>query len=163
MKNTLEQIMRHYNHTASEFAENVGIQRSSISHFLSGRNNPSLDVIRKILSAYPDINSDWLILGEGDMLLTTLNREKETSYTKQNDINIAAEPSAKLHQPHLFNQIVEEEEQAPYYTEKDLINMRKSEEEIFTTTKREKGDNGGIERVIIFYRDGTFKEYKSNE
>jgi len=154
--------MEHYNHTASEFAENVGIQRSSISHFLSGRNNPSLDVIRKILTAYPDINSDWLILGEGDMLLTPLNKEKEIISTKRDDISIVSEPSSESLQPHLFNQMLKDEPQAPYYTQQNLIKREEAEEEeIIATNKSQKTDNSDIERVIIFYNDGTFKEYKS--
>lgn len=159
MKNTLKQIMEHYNHTASEFAENVGIQRSSISHFLSGRNNPSLDVIRKILTAYPDINSDWLILGEGDMLLTPLNNKTEVLSTSKSEVTQVAEPSPQ--QPHLFDQMVKEEPQAPYYTQKELIAKKEAEENAINRVY--KSQNNDIERVIIFYTDGTFKEYKSQK
>lgn len=159
MKNTLEQIMEHYNHTASEFAENVGIQRSSISHFLSGRNNPSLDVIRKILTAYPDINSDWLILGEGDMLLTPLNNKTEVLSTSKSEVTQVAEPSPQ--QSYLFEQMVKEEPQAPYYTQKELITKKEAEENAINRVH--KSQNNDIERVIIFYTDGTFKEYKSQK
>ena len=48
MKINLQELMDRLNVNAAQFAETVGVQRSSISHFLSGRNNPSLDVLRKI-------------------------------------------------------------------------------------------------------------------
>ena len=48
----------------SSFADKIGVPRSSISHILSGRNNPSLDLIIKILRNFDDINADFLIKGE---------------------------------------------------------------------------------------------------
>lgn len=52
----------------AHFADLIGVQRSSVSHILSGRNNPGLEFIQKILNAYPKLNSEWLIMGKGDML-----------------------------------------------------------------------------------------------
>ena len=46
------------------FADKIGVPRSSISHILSGRNNPSLDLIIKILRNFDDINADFLLKGE---------------------------------------------------------------------------------------------------
>ncbi len=53
--------------TPSKFAESIGIQRSAMSHIISGRNNPSLDVLIKILERYTYIDSDWLLFGKGEM------------------------------------------------------------------------------------------------
>jgi transcriptional regulator with XRE-family HTH domain len=61
----LQKIIDFYDETASSFAEKIGVQRSSISHILSGRNKPSLDFIMKILHAYPDIELYWLLNGKG--------------------------------------------------------------------------------------------------
>jgi transcriptional regulator with XRE-family HTH domain len=49
--------------SASAFADEIGVQRSSISHVLSGRSKPSLEFIQKILSRYPKVSADWLIAG----------------------------------------------------------------------------------------------------
>lgn len=46
-----------------EFSDRIGIQKSSLSHVLSERNKPSLDFIMKILEAFPQIDSDWLLFG----------------------------------------------------------------------------------------------------
>ena len=48
----------------SSFADKIGVPRSSISHIISGRNNPSLDLIIKILRNFDDINADFLLKGE---------------------------------------------------------------------------------------------------
>jgi len=53
----LSKVINYYGESASSFAEKIGVQRSSISHILSGRNKPSLEFILKIISSYPDVDS----------------------------------------------------------------------------------------------------------
>ena len=60
-----KEILEDNNITASALADELEIQRSSISHLLSGRNKPSLDFILKLLSKYPEINMYWLLNGTG--------------------------------------------------------------------------------------------------
>ena len=57
--------MEYYDCTASIFAEKIGVQRSSISHILSGRNKPSLDFILKITGAFNEVDMQWLVSGKG--------------------------------------------------------------------------------------------------
>lgn len=61
----LEKVIDFYGESASSFAEKIGVQRSSISHILSGRNKPSLDFVLKVLSAYPEVELYWLLNGKG--------------------------------------------------------------------------------------------------
>jgi transcriptional regulator with XRE-family HTH domain len=71
MVNTLEftsrlkKVMEHHKLTATLFADKIGVQRSSISHILSGRNKPSLDFILKITSEFSDVDIKWLLNGKG--------------------------------------------------------------------------------------------------
>ena len=67
MKDRILQIMKSANLSNADFAEKLGISTSSLSHIFSGRNNPSLDVVMRIHKAYPDINLNWLLYGEGEM------------------------------------------------------------------------------------------------
>ena len=60
-------IIEENNLSASSFAKMIGVQRSSISHILSGRNNPSLDLLLKIHNAFNYISLEWLILGYNSM------------------------------------------------------------------------------------------------
>lgn len=67
----LNKIMTYYGLSASAFAELIHVQRSSISHVLSGRNKPSLDFILKLNKAFPDINLYWLLNNTGEMINST--------------------------------------------------------------------------------------------
>lgn len=58
-------IIEHYGLTVSSFADKIGVQRSSISHLLKGRNKPSLDFVLKVVQAYPEVNLYWLLNGKG--------------------------------------------------------------------------------------------------
>lgn len=64
-KERLDQILSHYEMTASAFADAIGVQRSSISHLLSGRNKPSLDFVLKVVGKFPEVNLYWLLNGKG--------------------------------------------------------------------------------------------------
>ncbi|NEN25759.1 helix-turn-helix transcriptional regulator [Cryomorpha ignava] len=64
LKDRIATIIKVNNHTASSFADLLGIQRSSVSHILNGRNNPSLDFIQKVLENFPRVDSGWLITGK---------------------------------------------------------------------------------------------------
>lgn len=68
MKDRIEAIMRREHLTPSSFAESIEIQRSTLTHILRGRNNPSLDVVMKIHQRYKYVNLDWLLYGNGNMV-----------------------------------------------------------------------------------------------
>ncbi len=61
----LKKVLEIKNLTSSELAEKLNIQRSSISHLLSGRNKPSFDFLSKFTRLFPDIDIKWFITGEG--------------------------------------------------------------------------------------------------
>lgn len=71
IKDRIKVIMDRSNLTSSAFAESIGIKQSTLSHILSGRNNPSLDVVMKVHQAYNDISILWLLYGEGNMIEKT--------------------------------------------------------------------------------------------
>lgn len=64
--NRLKKVMETHQLTASLFADKIGVQRSSISHILSGRNKPSLDFILKVTSVFSDVDIQWLLNGLGE-------------------------------------------------------------------------------------------------
>ncbi|MGB0879380.1 MAG: helix-turn-helix domain-containing protein [Polaribacter sp.] len=61
----LKKVMEHHQLSATLFADKIGVQRSSISHILSGRNKPSLDFVLKVTSQFTDVDIHWLLKGEG--------------------------------------------------------------------------------------------------
>lgn len=60
-------LMKENNLSSSDFAEKTGIQQSTFSHFINGRNKASLDVVTKIHEAFPDVSIEWLLYGNGEM------------------------------------------------------------------------------------------------
>ena len=124
----------------SYFADQIGISRSSMNHVLNGRNNPSLDVVTKILGKYPDINSDWLMFGREPMFQS----EKPVIQTS------------------LFNEPVinpPEESEKPEYREEIELKppLEVPKPTITEEVVREKNDSKKISKIIIFYSDNTFE------
>ena len=68
MIDRIKQVIEYSQLSSSAFADTIGISRSGLTHLLTGRNQPSLDVARKILAKFPEISTEWLIMGMGDML-----------------------------------------------------------------------------------------------
>ena len=119
----LKIIIEHYNISAAILAEKMNVQRSSISHILSGRNKPSLDFVMKILKAFPEVELYWLLNGTGSF---PKNKQEENNATTPPPI---LEPQIK----------------APPKKELEL-----SIPKIIDTD---------IERIVIFFKDGSFKSY----
>ena len=80
-------ILRAKNITARQFAEEIGIQPSGMSHILGGRNNPSLDFAIKVLRRYPEIDANWLLLGKGAMYGESENREVRSENPEEKSVN----------------------------------------------------------------------------
>lgn len=68
MVDRIKQVMEHYEETPAGFAEKIGVNRSNITHLFSGRNQPSLDFAKKVLTAFPEVSTEWLIMGVGKMI-----------------------------------------------------------------------------------------------
>lgn len=63
----IQQLLEAEGLTPPQFAERIGVQRSAISHIMSGRNKPSFDMMRRIIEAFPHVSAEWLIAGRGSM------------------------------------------------------------------------------------------------
>ena len=63
-------------------AKNIGVNRATISHILSGRNKPSIDFLEKLLHVYPNINANWLITGVGSINLENSDGISERNLSK---------------------------------------------------------------------------------
>jgi transcriptional regulator with XRE-family HTH domain len=66
--------------SATPLSNNINVSRAAISHILTGRNKPSIDILDKILNKYPNINLNWLVSGIGNIS----NILKDTSINKKN-------------------------------------------------------------------------------
>ncbi len=150
MVQRITKVMQHYHLSATQFASEIGIQRSALSHIMSGRNKPSLDFMLKLKSRFNDINSDWLLFGTGKML----NKTQPTDALLSQDGEMNFPESAPDFNEELS--VVKSEEPAVYgkkrYPEEKSIE-KKSPKPV------DKGDFE-IEKIIILYKNGRFKSYK---
>ena len=73
----IELLMKCYDLSPSQFAERTGIQRASVSHIISGRNKPSLEVMLKIYDAFPGVDMKWLMTGVGEVPVRQAAQEVE--------------------------------------------------------------------------------------
>jgi len=96
-KDRIELILQQEGISSGQFAAEIGIQSSTLSHLLNNRNKPSLEVIKKILNRYPEISSDWLIRGEGSMYRDSKKSQPlnlfdnvvvNTSFTEDNAVKV---------------------------------------------------------------------------
>jgi len=109
----LKKVMTHHHLTASLFADKIAVQRSSISHILSGRNKPSLDFILKVTTTFKDVDIHWLLNGKGSFPKVTASKHPTPT------------PA--------------------------LLHTEQSE--------NSKASGKKIQRIVVFYSDGTFEEY----
>lgn len=73
MKTRLQYIVKQEGLTNQKFAAEIGISPAAVTHILSGRNNPSIEIISKIASRYPNYSLRWLILGEQPIFVSEAN------------------------------------------------------------------------------------------
>ena len=133
MKEQIQEILKGENISSSQFADKIGVQRSSVSHVISGRNKPGFEFIKKVIEAFPDINADWLITGNGEMY-------RQIRSSKD-----------------LFNVDRSMDENSKSGDVKERNDVTKPSKQVDPVSKTE--DTPSIERIIVFKSDKTFREY----
>lgn len=145
----LEIILDYHALNASSFADKIGVQRSSMSHLLSGRNKPSLDFVMKISEVFPEVDLYWFLNGKGNF---PKKEEQSLSYQKDNSSEmIKPVPPASLNEnsksPDLFTKI--------NFDSEERISLENNIEVKNVTIN----ENIEIEKIVFFYKNGTFKVY----
>ena len=87
MKDRLKLLLQEMNLTQSEFADYIGVGRSSITHIMTGRDKSSQTVVSKTLLKFPEINPMWLLKGEGEMYRPHVERTHPVSPAADEDSN----------------------------------------------------------------------------
>ena len=144
MKDRILAFLQGENKSYAQFAEEIGVQPSGISHILSGRNNPSLDFVMKMLMRYPSLSAEWLLFGRGQMY-------------------------RYITQPTLFDEEPSPVPSQVVFREDAILSSTGGEipTEITKEPLNEKIDQSvpsvspgrTVTRVIMFYSDKTFTEY----
>jgi transcriptional regulator with XRE-family HTH domain len=138
----LEIILDYYNLSASAFADKINVQRSSLSHLLSGRNKPSLDFIIKVIEVFPEVDLYWILNGKGTFPKSEKNISIQSAKQELSSDEISS--------PDLFSSVQMNSKSLPENNEIEKKTISISNSEVKT-----------IERIVIFYTDGSFKNYQS--
>lgn len=198
----MEQILQYFGLSASAFADRIGVQRSSVSHLLSGRNKPSLDFVMKICDEFQEVDLYWFLQGKGQFpksgsnvapkhlfqesfqsetaassspsdtyetnpKVTTvqkteneLNKLEDSTFdeSKKNDID-----SNKSTNTHDQMQAVKIHENPP--TQPNQVSMKQENGSQEPLSQNVKGifQENEVDRIVVFYKDGTFKAYRARE
>lgn len=145
MNTRLKQFLAAENITQAQFADSINVVRASVSHVLSGRNNPSFDFIKAMMQRYPNLNIDWLMFGKGRMY-------KDQTVSPEPDIpedllfpEIDVEDTTRMQFPVQFEEKPETAE-----TSSDVKPLNDVAQTIVNQRK--------VSKIIILFDDGTFQE-----
>jgi transcriptional regulator with XRE-family HTH domain len=151
MIDRIRKIMEKEGLNSALFADKIGVSRGTITHVLSGRNKPSLEVVQKILDTFPTINSDWLLVGKNPMY----GHEKIFLHPQQeptlfdNDIKVSnplKNDISEYPQKFIDKVPVEIPQSVKLKEVADLISSSRK-----------------IDKIIIFYDDKTFMSFSPEE
>jgi transcriptional regulator with XRE-family HTH domain len=172
MKERIRTLMTALNFNAGQFADEIGIQKSGMSHILTGRNNPSLDFIQKLLERFPDVNLEWLIMGKGSIYKDSKgefqgHKEADSkpfeiepdlfSGINRNEITDNQYVTAKISESKPVENPLKRNEPEP--------NKDQSKEISSNPEDRHPGEGvpvgmeKSVHRIVFFYSDNTFSEF----
>ncbi|WP_420147022.1 helix-turn-helix transcriptional regulator [Spirosoma sp.] len=152
----IKQILIDKNFTPSYFADEIGVQRSSISHILSGRNRPSFDIIQKIIRRFPELGYDWIMEEDNQPSTTAIhnNYPNRGSMPRLNSDRYKSSESLQL--PYAPNGIRSQRTEIPPVSSSPVTSTdQASAGGLDQTPTAEKK----VERILVFYADGSFREF----
>lgn len=145
MIDRINMLLKAKNITVSQFTQAIKIQRSGMSHILSGRNKPSLDFVLRVLKRYPEINPSWLLMGEGEMYLSDKIDVQTSMFPDKNESDGIE---------HTLVEDNQSTETLSKETKKTIDTIP-----IVLDSIGNKPQTRKIEKIIVLYSDNTFDEY----
>ena len=156
MNNRIKEIIASENLSDGEFADLVGIKRSTLSHCLNGRNDVSKDIITKIHKAYPYISINWLMFGEGDSGLSSKSYSSSNLFDSFENSEGDSTDDGKyvkdfeLNTPKIDTQSINKQQdninKNVFVDVSQIANLSVSEKK--------------IEKIMVFYSDSTFEVFE---
>ena len=144
----LEKILDYYGLSATAFSEKIEFNRSTISHLISGRNKPSLEFVMKVVNTFEEVNLYWLLNGKGSFPSPAELEKKDanpSSNFQKGETNSSASTSLQKNSEPNFP--VSE------------INKTSNSNSNSVSSSSSNSNSTPIDRIVIFYADGSFKEY----
>ena len=165
MKDRITQFLKSEGISPAEFADKIGVQRSSVSHVLNGRNYPSASFIQKMLSAYKNLNSRWLLLGEGTIFESKAIPSGDPQLfqvsTAQDEPKVpqTSEKTAGNQTKELSSQLFSNPDDKTPSLNDSILNSNLNMGGLPPDLNIYLNDNKVVERIVFFYSDKTFNVY----
>ena len=186
MNRRFQTILDLENLSPAQLADRLGVQRSGISHILSGRNKPSFELLQRVVQSFPEISAEWLITGNGKPLKeqnqaaasgaasgaansrssgTTPSITPSTTSGSNNSSTSGTISGATPPFEGLFNSSESATEpQIPAQTsdiegiEDEISDFQPLQSSIFDANPANDREKRALKRVILIYNDNTFEE-----
>ena len=167
LSDKIELLIKRKQMSSSQFADILGIPRSSISHILSGRNKPSLDVVQKILSAFPEVSAEDLLFEDRTLFVSSAkvpSPSVQETLPLNNLFDVPNDTASESVKNNLSESTIVRSNLRRSVKESNLTPtpVSNSGSENVSTLIRSSLQKK-IDRVIIFYSDGTFTESKPSD
>lgn len=156
MRERLEELMQLLNLNPTQFANAIGVQRATLQHILSGRNEPSLKIIMAIHNSFPDVELEWLLNGKGSAIPQLQQNEQSgddyplfpgmESLFFKDDVHKSPENS------NLRGEEVQPK-QRKRRNNKDVEPIQEA-----VSLYKDKS----IKEVVVFFADGTYQKFSSD-
>ena len=156
MRERLEELMQLLNLNPTQFANAIGVQRATLQHILSGRNEPSLKIIMAIHTSFPDVELEWLLNGKGSAIPELQQNEPaKDDYPLLPGMETLFFPDDVRKSPENSN--LRGEENPPKQRKK------RNYKEVETTSDTENScKEKRIKEVVVFFADGTYQKFSSD-
>ena len=171
MKDRINTILQKYNMTSSDFADKIGVGKSNISHILGGRNNPSLEIVRKILSEFPEVNSEWLLFGTGSVTKSSEIIKPVIKVNKEPQLEFKDDEDIIENTPKMVEQIIDLDKEQINNQNRVSMNIDQDNDtdasepimsDIVPQRIKSVEFNKEVTKIVIYYSDNTYQQFDPN-
>lgn len=156
MRDRIDNLMEMLGMSATQFAQTVGIQRSTLQHILNGRNEPSLNVVKSIHDALPDVNLEWLLYGNGNPFKSNNKDVNDDDYPLFRNVENSvfrtdAGAEAEFSSHEASGKPPKTRKKAENKTVNNEITLQKDEQPM------------RVKEIVVFYEDGTYQKFSPSQ
>lgn len=157
-------ILKHYNLPSKDLAELCGVQRTAIHHILNGRNRPSVSFLSQLSTAFPEINTRWLLHGRGSMFTSVTDRQNEIVQTpeKTGEEKVKMDDVVETFVKDTFGTTNDVSKAAPEHVGNnkvlpDPVSAVNGEDNVGATHLGKSQKGKVLRSIVLIYEDGTFE------
>ena len=158
-KDRIDKVMQVEGMNSAVFASAIGIQGSTLSHILNGRNNPSLSVLQSILNRFPHISPEWLIMGQGTMERSVKQSQMPSLFAQEEENDSKSDGYDQIQvEKNVSTNSTIQQKTAPI-TEIPVQSPQTQPERPIQVQQIEVPGKT-VRKIIVYYSDNTFQEFQ---